>query len=134
MFDFLVGTPSGDWALEGSFHMTVRSENSTLVIGERLRAWRGYRALSQNEREERLGPTRYYISRVENRFTIPRLETLERFARALEVPVSQLVYEEEDPYPPPSLPASKKCRGPSGICQKNLCLLEQFNLFVWPDA
>jgi len=100
-----------------------------LVIGERLRAWREYKALSQDDLEGRLGLTRYYISRVANGFTIPKLENFERFALALEVPVSQLVHEEEDPYPPPNLPASKKCRGGlRGVVQKNLRLLERFNL------
>jgi transcriptional regulator with XRE-family HTH domain len=100
-----------------------------LVIGERLRAWREYKELSQNDLEKRLGLTRYYISRVENGITIPTLETLERFARALEVPVFHLVYEEEDPYPPPILPVSRRFMGASrNLSKRELRLLEQFNL------
>jgi transcriptional regulator with XRE-family HTH domain len=91
-----------------------------LVIGERLRAWREYKALSQDDLKGRLGLTRYYISRVANGFTIPKLENFERFALALEVAVSQLVYEEEDPYPPPNLPASKKYRGAFGGLSKKI--------------
>jgi transcriptional regulator with XRE-family HTH domain len=100
-----------------------------LVIGERLRAWREYKELSQSDLEKRLGLTRYYISRVENGFTIPTLETLERFARALEVPVFHLVYEEEDPYPPPILPESTRLTEASqNLSKRGLRLLEQFNL------
>jgi transcriptional regulator with XRE-family HTH domain len=58
--------------------------------------------------EERLGLSRYYISRIENGHTIPTLETLARFARALEVPVFHLVYEEEGPYQPPIFPKSTR--------------------------
>ena len=44
---------------------------------------------------------RCYISRVENGHTVPSLETLERLAAALEVPLYQLFYEGDEP---PSLP------------------------------
>jgi transcriptional regulator with XRE-family HTH domain len=94
-----------------------------------LRVWREYKELSQNDLEKRLGLTRYYISRVENSITIPTLETLERFARALEVPVFHLVYEEEDPYPPPILPESARLmRASRNLSKRELGLLEQFNL------
>ena len=100
-----------------------------MVIGERLRAWREYKELSQNDLEKRLGLTRYYISRVENGLTIPKLETLERFARALEVPVFHLVYEEEDTYPPPILAESIRLTEASrNLSKRELRLLEQFNL------
>jgi transcriptional regulator with XRE-family HTH domain len=36
---------------------------------------------------------RCYISRVENGHTVPAIETLEKMARALEVPLYQLFYE-----------------------------------------
>jgi len=77
-----------------------------VIIGERLRAFREYKALSQVDMEKRTGLFSSYISRVENGHTIPTLETLTRFARALEVPVFHLVYEEDDPYPPPTLPGN----------------------------
>jgi transcriptional regulator with XRE-family HTH domain len=38
---------------------------------------------------------RCYISRVENGHTVPALETLEKFAGALEIPLYQLFYENE---------------------------------------
>lgn len=44
---------------------------------------------------------RCYISRVENSYTVPAIETLEKLARALEVPLYQLFYDGEEP---PKLP------------------------------
>jgi transcriptional regulator with XRE-family HTH domain len=97
-----------------------------LIIGERLRAWREYKALSQNDMEKRLGLSRYYISRLENGHTIPTLETLERFARALEVPVFHLVYEEEGPYQPPVLPESTgSIETSADLSKKDLHLLDR---------
>src|SRR5947209_849167 len=56
--------------------------------------------------EKRTGLFRYHISRIENGHAMPTLETLARFAQALEVPVFHLVYEEGDPFPPAALPAN----------------------------
>jgi len=42
--------------------------------------------------------------RVENGHTVPSIETLEKLARALEVPMYQLFYEGEEPPEVPSLP------------------------------
>ena len=39
---------------------------------------------------------RCYISRVENGHTVPSIETLEKLARALEVPLYQLFYDSEE--------------------------------------
>jgi transcriptional regulator with XRE-family HTH domain len=44
---------------------------------------------------------RCYVSRVENGHTVPAVETLEKFARALKVPLYQLFYDGEEP---PKLP------------------------------
>jgi len=46
---------------------------------------------------------RSYISRVERGHTVPSIETLERLAAALGVPLYQLFYEGEDPPPTPHL-------------------------------
>jgi transcriptional regulator with XRE-family HTH domain len=54
-------------------------------MGERLRALREEKKFSQGEIENRTGLLRCYISRVENGHTVPTVETLEKFARALEV-------------------------------------------------
>ena len=47
---------------------------------------------------------RPYISRVENGHTVPAIETIEKFARALEVPIYQLFYEGDEPPNLPNLP------------------------------
>lgn len=65
-------------------------------IGERIRELREQKRLSQGDIEERTGLLRCYISRVENGHTVPSLETLERFAGALDVPLYKLFYYDED--------------------------------------
>jgi transcriptional regulator with XRE-family HTH domain len=72
-----------------------------MVIGDRLRELREHKKLSQGDIEHRTGLLRCYVSRVENGHTVPAVETLEKFARALEVPVYQLFYDGEEP---PKLP------------------------------
>lgn len=66
-------------------------------VGDRLRQLREVKSLSQGDIEKRTGLLRCYVSRVENGHTVPAVETLEKFARALEVPLYQLLYEGEDP-------------------------------------
>ena len=66
-------------------------------IGEKLRELRESKDLSQGEIEKRTGLLRVYVSRVENGHTVPAIETLEKLARALEVPMYQLFYEGEEP-------------------------------------
>src|ERR1700733_15318791 len=68
-----------------------------MIIGERLRLLREEKKFSQGEIERRTGLLRCYISRVENGFTVPAVETLEKIARALEVPMYQLFYDGEEP-------------------------------------
>jgi transcriptional regulator with XRE-family HTH domain len=64
-----------------------------MIIGERLRTLRVEKKFSQGEIEKRTGLRRCYISRVENGHTVPSIETLEKFAHALEVPMHQMFYE-----------------------------------------
>jgi transcriptional regulator with XRE-family HTH domain len=71
-----------------------------MVIGERLKALREQKKMSQGDIEKRTGLLRVYISRVENGHTVPSIETLEKFARALEVPMYALFYEGEKPPAP----------------------------------
>ena len=75
-----------------------------MLIGDRLRAIREAKKLSQGDIEERSGLRRAYISRVEHGHTVPSVETLEKFARALEVPLYELFYEGEKPHNLPDLP------------------------------
>jgi len=72
-----------------------------MIIGDRLKTLREAKNLSQGEIEKRTGLLRCYISRVENGHTVPAFETIEKFARALEVPLYQLFYDGEEP---PELP------------------------------
>jgi transcriptional regulator with XRE-family HTH domain len=76
-------------------------EDQIVVIGERSRALREEKKLSQGDIEKKTGLLRCYVSRVENGHTVPAVETLEKFARALEVPMYQLFYDGEEP---PKLP------------------------------
>jgi transcriptional regulator with XRE-family HTH domain len=75
-----------------------------MIIGDRLRALREEKKLSQGDIEKRTGLLRCYISRVENGHTVPAIETLEKMARALEVPLYQLFYDGEEPPVLPNLP------------------------------
>jgi transcriptional regulator with XRE-family HTH domain len=72
-----------------------------MIIGDRLREMREAKQLSQGDIEKRTGLLRCYISRVENGHTVPAIETLEKIARALVVPLYQLFYDGEEP---PKLP------------------------------
>src|ERR1700730_13105072 len=83
-----------------------------MIIGERLRELREEKKFSQGEVEKRTGLFRCYISRVENGYTGPAVETLEKFARALEVPLYQLFYDGEEP---PKLPLIPKRRSAGAI-------------------
>jgi DNA-binding XRE family transcriptional regulator len=63
--------------------------------------------LSQGDIEKRTGLLRCYISRVENGHTVPTVETLEKLARALEVPMYRLFYDGNEP---PKLPNLTKAQ------------------------
>ena len=67
-----------------------------MIIGDRLRDMREQKKLSQGDIEKRTGLLRCYISRVENGHTVPAIETLEKMARALEIPMYQLFYDGEE--------------------------------------
>jgi transcriptional regulator with XRE-family HTH domain len=66
-----------------------------MVIGERLKELRKQKQISQGDVEKRTGLLRCYISRVENGHTVPAIETLEKMARALEVPMYRLFTDED---------------------------------------
>ena len=78
-----------------------------MIIGNRLRVLREEKKLSQGDIEQRSGLVRPYISRIENGHTVPTIETLEKMARALEVPIYQLFYDGEEPPKLPNLPMRK---------------------------
>jgi transcriptional regulator with XRE-family HTH domain len=74
-----------------------------MVMGDRLRELRDAKQLSQGDIEKRTGLLRCYISRVENGHTVPAIETLEKMARALEVPMYKLFYGGEKPAQAPDV-------------------------------
>jgi transcriptional regulator with XRE-family HTH domain len=74
-----------------------------MIIADRLRGLREEKQLSQGDIEKRTGLLRCYVSRVENGHTVPAIETLEKMARALEVPLYQLFYDGEEPPVLPNL-------------------------------
>jgi transcriptional regulator with XRE-family HTH domain len=67
-----------------------------MIIGERLRQIREKKGLSQGDIEERTGLLRCYVSRVENGHTVPSLETMERFAGALDIQLHEIFYTGEE--------------------------------------
>jgi transcriptional regulator with XRE-family HTH domain len=68
-----------------------------MILGERLRALRDEKNLSQGDIEKKTSLLRCYVSRVENGHTVPSVETLEKMARALEIPMYKLFYDSEEP-------------------------------------
>jgi transcriptional regulator with XRE-family HTH domain len=80
---------------------------SFMLIGQKLRELREAKNLSQGDIEHKTGLLRCYTSRVENGHTVPAVETLEKYARALEVPLYRLFYEGDEPPEKPKLPTTK---------------------------
>src|SRR2546423_11988227 len=78
-----------------------------MIIGDRLRGLREEKNLSQGDIEKRTGLLRCYISRVENGHTVPAIETLEKMARALEIPMYQMFYDGDERPKLPNLPTRK---------------------------
>jgi transcriptional regulator with XRE-family HTH domain len=74
-----------------------------LMIGERLRTIRESKNLSQGDIEQRTGMLRCYTSRIENGHTVPSIETLAKYAQALDIPLYQIFYDGKE--------APKKIKG-----------------------
>jgi len=98
-----------------------------MIIGDRLRALREEKKFSQGDIEKKTGLLRCYISRVENGHTVPAIETLEKMARALEIPMYKLFYDGEEPPKLPNLPKRKTADDLAwGSKGKDARLLAQF--------
>jgi transcriptional regulator with XRE-family HTH domain len=105
--------------------LNIELESTAMIIGERLRALREQKSLSQGDIEKRTGLLRCYLSRVENGHTVPSVGTLEKWARALEVPLYQLFYEGDNP---PVLPKYKSVKIASwGAPGKQARLMAKFH-------
>jgi transcriptional regulator with XRE-family HTH domain len=81
-----------------------------MLIGQRLRELRESKKLSQGDIEKRTGLLRCYTSRVENGHTVPAIETLEKYARALEIPVYKLFYEGRQPLKHPAILSAERAK------------------------
>lgn len=82
--------------LAGACHRPTNmalSTNRIGKIGEKIRDFRLQRGLSQGDIEQRTGLLRCYLSRVENGHTTPSLQTLNKIARALEMPLANFFAE-----------------------------------------
>jgi transcriptional regulator with XRE-family HTH domain len=66
---------------------------TAMIIGDRIRSIREEKNLTQGDIQSRTGLLRCYVSRVENGHTIPSVETLEKFARALAMPLYRFFYD-----------------------------------------
>jgi transcriptional regulator with XRE-family HTH domain len=88
------------------------SGGTAMLIGERIRQLREEKDMSQGEIQKRTGLLRCHISRVENGRTVPGIETLEKMARALDVPLYRLFYDGEKP-PELDYLSKRKMRGES---------------------
>ena|SRR5579863_449331 len=77
-----------------------------MFIGNRIRQLREQKGISRDDIEQSSGLDHSYIARIEQGRTTPPLETLERIAAALSVPLDSLFYAEEDHPAPVSVCAS----------------------------
>lgn len=77
-----------------TFPRAANGMRASAVLGTRLRALREQKGFSQGDVEERTGLLRCYISSVEHSHTVPSIDTLEKIASALDVPLSSLFCEE----------------------------------------
>jgi transcriptional regulator with XRE-family HTH domain len=86
----LVGVPEKEFA-----------RGLSVFLNDRLKQLRESRNLSQGDIEKKTGLLRCYISRVENGHTVPSVVTLEKMARALQLPLYQIFYDgNEQPVAP----------------------------------
>jgi transcriptional regulator with XRE-family HTH domain len=87
-----------------------------MAIGQRFKEIRESKKLSQGDIEKRSGLLRVYISRVENSHTVPSVATLEKMARALEIPLYKLFHEGQNIPEPPKVysKVAEKLWGDSG--------------------
>jgi transcriptional regulator with XRE-family HTH domain len=95
-----------------------------MLIADRLKALREQKNMSQGDIEKRTGLLRCYISRVENGHTVPAIETLEKMARAMEVPIYALFYDGEEP--PAPLPTPKVNKNEWGSLGRDARMLGNF--------
>ena len=99
-----------------------------MLIGQKLREIREAKKMSQVEIAEATGLVQPYVSRVENGHTIPGVETLEKWASALRIPLYQILYDGEEPPKPLKLSGNHQNAlwGNSGRQMHDLKRLRQY--------
>ncbi|MGB2589635.1 MAG: helix-turn-helix transcriptional regulator [Candidatus Acidiferrum sp.] len=95
-----------------------------MQIGQRLRTLREEKNFSQGDIEKATGLLRCYVSRVENGHTVPNVETLEKWARALDMPLYKVMYEGDEP-PKPRKLVTENDKGLWGNSKKDTSELSQ---------
>ncbi|SRR6266567_1689085 len=99
-----------------------------MLIGQKLREIREAKKISQVEIAEATGLVQPYISRMENGHTVPGVETLEKWASALKIPLYQILYDGEEPPKPLKLSGNhhRELWGNSGRQLHDLKRLRQY--------
>lgn len=99
-----------------------------MLIGQKLREIREAKKISQVEIAKATGLVQPYVSRVENGHTIPGVETLEKWASALKIPLYQILYDGEEPPKPLKLSGNHRGEfwGNSGRQMHDLKRLRQY--------
>jgi transcriptional regulator with XRE-family HTH domain len=94
-----------------------------MQIGQKLRELREEKGLTQAEVGKETGLFPSYMSRVESGYIVPTIETLEKWTRALRIPLYELFYEGEQSQQAPAKPtkAEQKLWGNS---RKQAALLD----------
>jgi len=96
-----------------------------MQIGQRLKTLREEKKFSQGDIEKGTGLLRCYVSRVENGHTVPTVETLEKWARALDMPLYKVMYEGDEPPRPRKLVSDEDNKGLWGHTKKEAAELGQ---------
>ncbi len=84
--------------------------DQAVTIGERLRALRKEKKLSQRDIAKKPALLRCNLWRLEIGRQVPTIETLEKMARALEIPIYQHFYDDEKTPKLPNLPKRKSAK------------------------
>lgn len=95
-----------------------------MKIGRKIRELRTEKKLTQGDIEKRTGLKRSYTSRVENDLTTPSVDTLEKYALALEIPLYRLFYD--GAVPPSVIRLSVKAEPSFGSTGKERSELKAF--------
>ena len=97
-----------------------------MVIGQKTsRTARRQASQSRRHRKAHRAAAMLHF-RVENGHTIPVIETLEKYARALEIPLYKLFYEGEEPLTKPKLPFVDKATLQWGTSGEEWLVLRRF--------